>query len=100
MKIPNEIVNKMEQVNKLMSEIYRWMYDNLDKLDGSKYEHTSYLSYKYDDYYQFTDKPTGKEQSDGEYCEQWECGECGDWFQGYYYYPTEKGNYFYFDYDI
>lgn len=101
MTIPKNIVDKMEQVNKLMSEIDEWMYDHLD-LDGSKHDHTSYLSDEYEDidYYQFIDKPTGKEQNDGEYCEQWECGESGDWFQGYYYYPTEKGNYFYYYFDV
>lgn len=96
MTIPKNIVDKMEQVNKLMSEIDRWIYENLE-VDGSKHNHTSYLS---DEYYEFTDKPTGEEQNDGEYCEQWEFGESGDWFQGYYYYPTEKGNYFYFYYDL
>ena len=101
MTIPKNIVDKMEQINELMSEIDKWIDENLN-VDGSKHNYRGYLSngeYNHEDYYEFTDKPQGREQNDGEYCDQWECGDSGDWFQGYYYYPTEKGNYFYYFYE-
>lgn len=34
-----------------------------------------------------TDKPSGEETGDGEYCDQEEHGE--DWFTGIYYFPIE-----------
>lgn len=99
MIIPKEIVEKMEQVNSLMLEINRWIYDNIDT-EGSKHNYTAWRTgeFRHEDYYEFADEPTGTEQDDGEYCEQHEVGCTGDCFQGVYYYPTEKGNYFYFDY--
>ena len=99
MTIPKEIVEKMEQANALMLEIDKWMFDNLGCLDGSKHEHgfQDDDEFEHEDYYQFTDKPTGQEQYNGEYCEQ-HVGYCEDDFYGKYYYPTEKGNYFWFNY--
>ena len=44
MIIPIKIVKKMEKVNELMTEIDKWIYDNLDAIDGSKYVSTS-MSY-------------------------------------------------------
>ena len=99
MTIPKEIVEKMEQVNSLMKEIDLWMDNNLE-LDGSKHNHRRYFSneYNHPDHYEFTDEPSGEEQIDGEYCNQSTFGESGDSFYGTYYYPTEKGNYFCFEY--
>ena len=100
MKIPKEIVDKMEQVNALTLEIDKWMYDNLDCLEGSKHANRSWHGeFIHEEPYQFTDKPTGSKQGDGEYCEQ-HAGYCEDDYYGKYYYPTEKGNYFWFDYSV
>lgn len=100
MTIPKEIIEKMEQVNALALEIDKWMYDNLDNLEGTKHNNCSWdEEFIHEDPYQFTDKPTGKEQFNGEYCEQ-HVGYCEDDFYGKYYYPTEKGNYFWFEYSI
>lgn len=89
MTIPKEIVEKMEQVNALMKEIDLWMDDNLE-LYGSKHNHRKYFTNEYNqpDHYEFADEPSGEEQLDGEYYS----------FYGTYYYPTEKGNYFCFEY--
>lgn len=96
MTIPKEIVEKMEQVNSLTREVAEWMYENLDTED-SKHENMDYYGeFRYEDYYQFTDKPKGTEQNDGEYVVQRSVGYEGDSFEGEYYYPTEKGNYFWF----
>lgn len=107
MTIPKNIVDKMEQVNSLISEIDRWFYDNLEQdeegiLEGTKHENTDYYGdYKaVEQYYQFTDKPTGSEQNGGEYCEQHQDGCIEDSYYGKYYFPTEKGNYFWFEFNI
>lgn len=99
MTIPKEIVDKMKQVNSLMDEIDKWLDENID-LDGSKHNYRRWMTgeYKNQEWYQFTDKASGEEQNDGEYCDQWSVGESGDSFEGYYYYPTEDGEYFYFQY--
>jgi len=101
MTIPKEIVEKMKQVNFLMAEIDFWMYENID-VDGSMHDHRKLYTREYDhhDYYQFTDEALGEEQDDGEYCNQWAVGESGDSFHGFYYYPTEAGEYFYFEFWI
>lgn len=101
MTIPKEIVEKMKQVNSLTAEIDLWMDDNIN-LEGSKHDYREYFTgeYNHSDYYQFTAEVHGEEQNDGEYCDQWSVGESGDSFEGYYYYPTENGEYFYFQYWI
>ena len=101
MTIPKEIVEKMEQVNALMLEIDKWMYDNIET-EGSIHNCEEYITgkFKHSDHYEFSDEPNGEEQCDGEYCTQSTYGECGDSFYGTYYYPTEKGNYFCFEYWI
>lgn len=101
MIIPKEIVDKMEQVNALTLEISKWMYVNIDT-DGSVHRTTGSFSEKFihQDYYEFTDKPTGIELGDGEYCEQHRNVYKDDGHFGRYYYPTEKGNYFWFYFDI
>lgn len=85
MIIPKDIVEKMEQANALLSEIDAWLDENVDLYDAE------YAPY---DYYCFTDKPEGKPIRGGEYCDQHQIGE--DSYAGYYFYPTEKGNYFCF----
>lgn len=94
MTIPKEIVEKMKQVNTLMSEIDLWMDENLE-VEGSKHNHRKWTGeYDHPDYYLFTDEVHGEEQNDGEY--QWLVGESGDILDGVYYYPTESNEYFYF----
>lgn len=96
MTIPKEIVDKMKQVNSLMQEIDKWLYENID-LEGSSYNRRGLAGKCADfEWYQFTNEAKGEEQDDGEYCWQQEVGESGDYFEGYYYYPTEDGEYFYF----
>lgn len=61
-KIPKEIVDKIEQRNKLNEEIETWCKENLD-MDGMD-----------PDYADITDHHTGKEQGNDEckeWCEQW-----------------------------
>jgi len=101
MTIPIDIVEKMEKVNELMTEIDRWMFDNLDEIADSKHGiHTDEnYNFEHKDYYEFADEPTGREQNVGEYCEQHQMAYIDDGFYGKYYYPTEKGNYFWFDYE-
>ena len=101
MKIPKEIVDKMKQVNSLMTEIDLWMDENID-VEGSKHDHRQGITGEYDhpDYYQFTNEAYGKEQNNGEYCDQWSVGESGDDFEGFYYYPTESNEFFYFQFWI
>ena len=101
MAIPKDIVEKMETVNSLMLEIDKWMYDNIDT-DGSKHQNHRMFSsdFVHEDYYEFEETPCGREQEDGtgEYCDQHMVGIEGDCYEGRYYIPTEKGNYFAFDF--
>lgn len=98
MKIPKKIVEKMEQVNSLMEEVDKWLYENAD-VDGSQHCYEKYNGeYKHEDWYHFTDKPTGDKQDGGEYCDQHQDGE--DSFYGKYYYPTANGKYFMFEFWI
>lgn len=101
MTIPKEIIEKMKQANSLMLEVDKWLDENID-VEGTKHNHRRYSTneWNHSDYYQFTDEPNGKEQCDGEYCDQWSVGESGDSFEGIYYYPTEGGEYFYFEFYI
>lgn len=100
MVIPIDIVEKMEKVNELMTEIDKWMFDNLD-IDDSKHSihNDGRDNFVHKDYYEFANKPTGQKQTCGEYCEQHQIGIIEDCVYGKYYYPTEKGNYFWFDYE-
>ena len=96
MIMPKNIADKMREVNKLMSEIDRWMYENI-VTEGSKHQNKDvHGNYVHKDYYKFTDEPLGDEQDDGEYCDQYQIGE--DSFRGDYYVKTEDGDYFTFDY--
>lgn len=92
MKIPKEIVEKMEKVNTLIYEIDEWLRENID-VDGSMYEHSQ-------EYYRFIEKPKGDEQDSGAYVDQDAVGWDGDSWEGKCYYPTDKGDYFYFDFYI
>lgn len=97
MTIPKEIVDKMKQVNSLMNEIDKWLDENID-LDGSKHDHRWMGKYTHQDWYQFANEAIGEEQDDGEYCDQRQVNGTEDSYKGTYYYPTEDGEYFYFEF--
>jgi hypothetical protein len=78
-KIPKEIVDKIEQRNKLNEEIGVWCEENLD------------MDEMCSDCADITDYHTGDEQetvSGREWCEQW-IGYCEDDYYGHYYWETE-----------
>ena len=76
MKISKDIADKIELVNKLNKEIGTYLKENVET-EGC-------LDLK------IVDKPKGREQGEGEYCDQVYHGE--DWFTGTYYYPIEDSN--------
>ena len=90
-KIPKEIVDKIEQRNKLNEEIETWCKENLD-MDGMN-----------SDCADITDHHTGDEQatvSGREWCEQW-TGYCEDDSHGHYYWDTEyPGKYLHMEFWI
>ena len=80
-KIPKEIVDKIEQRNRLNEEIRAWCNENLDSdLDGMD-----------SDFADITDHYDGEVNSFGEegreWCDQYQHGE--DSFSGDYYWETE-----------
>lgn len=78
-KIPKEIVDKIEQRNKLNEEIEIWCKENLD-MDGMCSDDAD-----------ITNNHTGDEQGTDdckEWCEQW-AGYCEDNYHGHYYWETE-----------
>ena len=78
-KIPKEIVDKIEQRNKLNEEIEAWCKENLD------------MGGMCSDSADITDYHTGEEQGNDkckEWCEQW-TGYCEDDYYGHYYWETE-----------
>lgn len=79
MKVPKEIADKAkiyQEGKKAFEEVIDWLKENTD--DGVFIEDIF-----------ITDEPTGHEQNDGEYCDQYEVGCCGDSFAGNYYHPIE-----------
>ncbi|MBS5114144.1 MAG: hypothetical protein KHY88_00325 [Erysipelotrichaceae bacterium] len=84
--IPKEIREKIETKLKLDKEIYEWIENNLDT-EGLFFESMKIV-----------DEPSGDEQDNGEYCEQY-VGYLGDDFSGHYYFPLDNGKYldFYFE---
>ena len=77
-KIPKEIAEKMETVNKLNGEIISWMKENLN-LEGAEVPD--------DPAYEIVISPSGEETEEGEWCQQYTLGE--DWYRGTYYWPIE-----------
>lgn len=83
MKIPMEIADKVElyqrlskQAEALHKEVVNWLVDETDAEGiGEIY---------------ITDRPTGRLQSDDEYCDQTCHGE--DWYTGNYYHQIEGSN--------
>lgn len=85
MKVSQEIAAKVEQYQKLKAEtdkIYRGLKKYFEEEQG--------LEGFYDPF--ITDKPQGKKQFNGEFCDQITLGE--DWYKGVYYYPIENSDNF------
>lgn len=82
MKVAKEIANKAERYETLRKEIDE-LHEELEKFAE---EHG------FEDFgiggFGISQEPSGKEQSDGEYCDQWMRGE--DSGNGIYYYPIEE----------
>ena len=80
MKVPKEIADKVEIYkagNKAFAEVVEWLSENTDA-DGVVIEDLFIV-----------DEPTGREQNNGEYCDQSSVGYCEDSFAGNYYHPIE-----------
>ena len=84
MNVPKEIAEKAKQyqeamnvANKAFEEVTEWLKNNTEA-DGV-FINSLFV----------VDKPTGKKQGDGEYCEQHSIGFDGDCFYGNYYHPIE-----------
>ena len=80
MKVPKEIAEKVKIYQaglKAFEEVVEWLNQNTEA-DGVN---VNYLF--------IADKTTGREQDDGEYCEQYSYGYCEVSFYGKYYHPIE-----------
>lgn len=80
MVIPKEIREKIEEKLRINEEIKEFFKEN-EEVEGL-----------YFDTIKIVDKPKGRKQQDGEYCDQ-SRGYCEDDFYGYYYWPTDNGKY-------
>lgn len=95
MKVPKEIAEKareyeeaMKVANQAYGEVTSWLKENTG-IEGV------YISDLF-----ITDAPSGDNQGEGEYCDQWEVGYCGDSFEGTYYHPIEgSDNYMAYRYE-
>ena len=89
-KIPKQIVDMIEERNKLNKEIKEWCEENLD-MDG--------MDSKYAD---ITNHYKGNEQGT-EDCKEWCDQRCiyEDWYSGHYYWETEyEGKYLHMDFEV
>ena len=89
-KIPKQIVDMIEERNKLNKEIEEWCKENLN-MDG--------MDSKYAD---ITNYYTGNEQGT-EDCKEWCDQHCiyEDWYAGHYYWETEyEGKYLHTDFEL
>ena len=91
-KIPKEIVDKIEQRNKLNKEIKVWCNENLD-MDGMDSDHADITDYH-------TGEENSLESTEGrEWCDQYQYGE--DLYYGHYYWETEyPDKYLHMDFEI
>lgn len=79
MKVPKEIADKVKtyrEGQKAFEDVVEWLKKNTD--DAVCIEDLFIV-----------DEPTGHEQNDGEYCDQYSVGWCEDSFVGNYYHPIE-----------
>ena len=91
-KIPKEIVDKIEQRNRLNEEIRAWCNENLN-MDGMNSDFADITDYYAGDVNSFE----GEEES--EWCDQYQIGE--DSFSGDYYWETEYlGKYLHMEFCI
>lgn len=84
MKVPKEIAEKARAyqeatkvADQAFEEVCAWLNENTDA-DGV------YINDLF-----IVDTPTGKEQDEGEYCDQHSVGWCEDSYEGKYYHPIE-----------
>lgn len=87
MKIPKKLRKKIEKKIKLDKEIEKWIEQNLDA------EECDIRSLK------IVEKPTGKKQVNGEWCEQHQ-GICEDSWYGKYYWEMDNRKYLCMYFDI
>ena len=79
MKVPKEIaekVNAYREGQKAFQEVVAWLLENTG---NDVFIEDLFI----------VDEPTGREQNDGEYCDQHSVGWCEDSFAGNYYHPIE-----------
>lgn len=74
MRIPKEIVEKIEEKNRIEKEVQKWMNENIDT-EGCNTYHPDIVN-----------EPAGEPQGDGEWCAQSTIGI--DTFCGDYYWET------------
>ena len=90
MKVPKEIAEKIKIYQaglKAFKDVVEWLNQNTEA-DGVNVNRLFIV-----------DKPTGRKQDDGEYCEQHSYGCCEDSFYGKYYHPID-GSTQYLGYDF
>lgn len=91
-KIPKEIVDKIEQRNRLNEEIKAWCNENLD-MDGMDSDSADITDYYAGEVNSFED------EEGREWCDQYQVGE--DSFYGDYYWKTEySGKYVHMEFWI
>lgn len=79
MKVPKEIADKVkiyQEGQKAFEEVVEWLRATTD-------------DYVFIEDVFIVDEPTGDEQNDGEYCDQYAVGCCEDSYAGNYYHPIE-----------
>lgn len=84
MNVPKEIADRAkiyEEAQKIATEAFKdvaaWLRENTGA-DGVFIEDLF-----------VTNEPAGDDQGEGEFCDQWSVGYCGDSFEGKYYHPVE-----------
>ena len=84
MKVSRELADKVKrykelkkEAENLWEEVTKWFYENTGA--DAVYIENLFI----------TDTPTGQEQEEGEYWDQWNCGWAEDAFAGNYYHPIE-----------
>lgn len=82
MKVSKETMAKVKRLNKLEEEFGRIRQELCE-------EFAPYMDGCYIEGFYIEDEPSGDDQGDGEYCDQW-TGYSIDTGEGIYYYPIEK----------
>lgn len=88
MQVPKEVATFVEEYEKINNQIKELLKDmEACKKVFTDWEEANCDAGVYIGDLFITQKPSGKEQGDGEYCDQTQHGD--DWFTGTYYYPIE-----------